>query len=95
MPDVAHIVGHPAAAPVALVGFLLLWAAVGVDMANITISILSLVLLFVIQHSQNRDGAAIQAKLDALIKGVKDADNHFIGLDRKEEAEIEEARRER
>ena len=91
MTGIVHAVGHPAMAPLGLVGVGILYGIAGVDIANISLSIVTFVLLPILQHSQNRDGAAIQAKLDELIR-VTDARNDFIGLDRQPEREIERRR---
>jgi low affinity Fe/Cu permease len=48
-------------------------------------------MVFVIQNSQNRDGAAIQAKLDELIRSSQ-AQNQFIGIEHLTDEEIEEYR---
>ena len=48
-------------------------------------------MVFVIQNTQNRDGAAIQAKLDELIR-VGAARNTLIGIEMLTEDEIEEIR---
>ena len=60
--------------------------------ANLSISIVTLLLLPILQATQNRDGAALQAKLDELIKSNSDARNALIGLERRGEAEIERMR---
>ena len=91
MNAVTRWVGHPAALPAALMLVLTVYTVSGVDVANITISIVTLLLLPILQHSQNRDGMALQAKLDELIR-AGDARDSFIGLDRKSEAEIERER---
>ena len=88
---IAHLAGHVLAAPLAIVVLALLWAAVGLDATNFAISIASLLLLFILQHSQNRDGMAIQAKLDELIKS-SDARNEFAGVDRLPANDIERLR---
>jgi low affinity Fe/Cu permease len=90
---ISHWVGSPLAPPVALVLIALLWWLAGLDAANITISIVSLLLLFIIQLTQNRDGVAIQVKLDELIR-ASDARNDYIGIDRKSEADILKVREE-
>jgi len=59
---------------------------------NISISILTLLLLPIIQATQNRDGAALQAKLDELIKTNGEARDALIGLEAKGEKEIERMR---
>ena len=60
--------------------------------ANLGISIVTLLLLPILQATQNRDGAALQAKLDELIKSSKDARNAMIGIEQESEDEIERER---
>lgn len=43
-------------------------------------------------NSQNRDAAAIQAKLDELIRAVHDARNEFVGIEHLTDDEIEAIR---
>jgi low affinity Fe/Cu permease len=49
-------------------------------------------MVFLIQNAQNRDGAAIQAKLDELIRAVGHARNEFIGIEHLNEKELDEIR---
>jgi low affinity Fe/Cu permease len=56
------------------------------------ISALTLLLLPVLQATQNRDGAALQAKMDELIKASANARNELIGLENRREDEIERIR---
>ena len=60
--------------------------------ANLSISIVTLLLLPILQATQNRDGAALQAKIDELIKASGKARNDLIGLENRGENEIEEMR---
>lgn len=60
--------------------------------ANLSISILTLLILPILQATQNRDGAALQAKIDELIKSNADARDTLIGLERRGEDEIERVR---
>ena len=60
--------------------------------ANLAISIVTLLLLPVLQSTQNRDGAALQAKLDELIKSSGKARDRLIGLENRGEEDIEEIR---
>ena len=55
--------------------------------ANTATSIITFLMVFVIQNSQNRDGAAIQAKLDELIRSGS-AENRFVGIDLLTEDEV-------
>jgi low affinity Fe/Cu permease len=59
---------------------------------NLAINVLTLMFLPILQATQNRDGAALQAKLDELIKANQGARNDFIGLEQRDEEEIEELR---
>jgi low affinity Fe/Cu permease len=58
---------------------------------NTSTSIITFLMVFVIQNTQNRDGAAIQAKLDELIR-VSAARNTLIGIETLTEDEIEAIR---
>ena len=60
--------------------------------ANISISIVTLLLLPILQATQNRDGAALQAKMDELIKASSKARDDLIGLETRAEHEIEQIR---
>lgn len=60
--------------------------------ANLTISIVTLLILPILQSTQNRDGAALQAKIDELIKATADARDGLIGLEKRDEREIERVR---
>ena len=54
--------------------------------------IVTLLLLPILQATQNRDGAALQAKLDELIRATSHARNDLMGLERESEKEIEHKR---
>ncbi|MEI9416776.1 low affinity iron permease family protein [Mesorhizobium sp. Cs1321R2N1] len=58
---------------------------------NTGTTIITFLMVFLIQNTQNRDGAAIQAKLDELIR-VSAAKNTFIGIEHLTEAEVQEIR---
>ena len=60
--------------------------------ANLTISVLTMLLLPILQATQNRDGAALQAKIDELIKASSKARDELIGLEKRDEAAIETIR---
>ena len=60
--------------------------------ANLAISAVTLLLLPILQATQNRDGAALQAKIDELIKASNTARDDLIGLENRAEDEIEKMR---
>ena len=59
---------------------------------NTASSVLTLVMVFVIQHGQRRDTQAIQLKLDELIRVNREARNELISLEAKPDAAIHEIR---
>jgi low affinity Fe/Cu permease len=61
---------------------------------NTGTTIVTFLMVFLIQNSQNREGEALQAKLDELIRALDAAENRFIGLERRTEKEIVELREE-
>ncbi len=56
---------------------------------NTGTTIVTFLMVFLIQNAQNRDGSAIQAKLDELIRAVDAARNDFIGIEHLTEDELE------
>jgi len=58
---------------------------------NTGTTIVTFLMVFLIQNTQNRDGAAIQTKLDELIRASA-AQNVFIGIEHLTEEEVEELR---
>lgn len=59
---------------------------------NTGTTIVTFLMVFIIQNTQNRDGAAVQAKLDELIR-TSHAHNRFMGIEHLTDEEIEEYRR--
>jgi low affinity Fe/Cu permease len=56
---------------------------------NTGTTIVTFLMVFLIQNSQNRDAAAMQAKLDELLRAVGEAREQFIGIEHLTDREIE------
>jgi low affinity Fe/Cu permease len=96
----AHIIGQPATFIVAA-GFIVVWAASGPLLqysdtwqliVNTATTVMTFLAVFLIQNSQNRDGAAMQAKLDEILRVLEKARNEFVGIEHLTDAEIEKIR---
>jgi low affinity Fe/Cu permease len=61
---------------------------------NTGTTIITFLMVFLIQNTQNRDGAALQAKLDELIRVTKEARNDLVGIEKEPEQKIEKLREE-
>ena len=59
---------------------------------NTGTTIVTFLMVFLIQNSQNRDAAAMQAKLDELIRAQKGARGQFIGIEHLTDEQIEAIR---
>ncbi len=97
---VSAAVGQPWAFIVAALS-IILWACSGPLfgfsdtwqlVVNTSTTIITFLMVFVIQNSQNRDAAAMQAKLDELIRAMDKARNEFIGIEHMTDRELEKIR---
>ncbi|MBS0480503.1 MAG: low affinity iron permease family protein [Proteobacteria bacterium] len=59
---------------------------------NTGTTIVTFLMVFLIQNAQNRDAAAIQSKLDEIIRATTDARNGFIGCEHLGQIELETLR---
>lgn len=92
----ANAMGSPAAFAVSTLA-VIVWAASGPLfgfsdtwqlVVNTGTTVLTFLAVFLIQHSQNRDGLAIQLKLDELIRSTRRARNELIDLETCSDEEI-------
>ncbi|KFC66672.1 putative small integral membrane protein [Devosia sp. LC5] len=95
---VSHAAGKPLAFGTALLG-VVVWAVSGPFfgfsetwqlVVNTSTTIVTFLMVFVLQNTQNRDSEALHAKLDDLILTSKTARNDFIGAERLSEHEIKQ-----
>ena len=104
MADLFHSFAHkasiaaesPWASVLALV-IIVIWAATGPIFGfsdtwqlviNTGITIVTFLMVFLIQNTQNRDAQVMQLKLDELIRAVKEARNNLINLEEMSEEEL-------
>lgn len=97
---VAAYSGKPATFVLA-VALVLVWAVTGPMfdysenwqlVINTSTTIITFLMVFVLQNSQNRDGKALQAKLDELILSSQ-AQNKFVGIEKLDEQRLREMSR--
>ena len=59
---------------------------------NTGTTIITFLMVFLIQNTQNRDGLAVQLKLDELISSIKEARNEIIDVEDLGDKELQEKR---
>ena len=59
---------------------------------NTLTTLVTFLMVFLIQSSQNRGAEAVQIKLDEIIRAIKHADNALLGLEQLDEAELDQIR---
>ena len=92
--------GHPTTFALAAL-IILVWAATGPIfefsdtwqlVINTSTTIITFLMVFLIQNTQNRDGAAMQLKLDELIRAMKGAHNGLLDLEELSEEDLAKIR---
>jgi len=96
----AYCTGLPSVFIIALL-FVLVWGITGPLfnfsdtwqlVINTSTTIITFLMVFLIQNAQNRDSAAVQLKLDELIRASKGAHNSLMDLEELEVYELEKIR---
>ena len=92
----SYLMGHPGAFIIATAACII-WAVTGplFDYSdtwqlviNTATTVLTFLAVFLIQNSQNRDGAAIQAKLDEVLISVRKARSELVGIENLTDAQL-------
>src|SRR5437588_330235 len=92
-----RITGHPMALGIALTT-IIVWCATGPFfrfsdtwqlVINTATTIVTFLMVFLIQNAQNRDNEAIQLKLDELIRATEAAHNAFLDVEEISEPELD------
>ena len=93
----SKMLGHPLAFAVAVV-IIIGWALVGPLfhfsdtwqlVVNTGTTIITFLMVFLIQNSQNRDSEAMQLKLDELIRAIRSADNSILNTENMPEKDLQ------
>ena len=96
----AQVMGQPLAFIIATL-LIVIWAITGPMLhysdtwqliVNTATTVLTFLAVFLIQNSQNRDGAAMQAKLDEILRALDKARVEFVGIEHFTDAQIGEIR---
>jgi low affinity Fe/Cu permease len=99
---VADTAGTPWAT-LAVVSLIVVWLVLGPAFAfsetwqlwaNTVTTLITVVMVFVIQNTMNRDSEAMHIKLDELIRASRQAENELIGIEHEGKAALDRAREE-
>jgi low affinity Fe/Cu permease len=97
---ISSAAGHPGTFGIAL-AVIVVWAVTGPIFhfsdtwqlfINTGTTIITFLMVFLIQNTQNRDGVAMQLKLDELIRALKGAHNELVDLEDMTDRELEEVK---
>jgi low affinity Fe/Cu permease len=94
--NTSEAVGSPFAS-IAAVSVIIIWASLGAFfkfsdtwqlVINTGTTIITFLMVFLIQNSQNRDAKAVQIKLDELIRAIDSARNEIINVEDSSEQDL-------
>jgi len=93
--------GHPAIFAVACI-VIVVWGALGPVLGysdswqlviNTSTTIVTFLMVFLIQNTQNRDSEALHLKIDELLRALDAADTRLVDLEERSEQELEQLRK--
>ena len=94
----SKMLGHPLAFGAAVL-LIIVWIVTGPIfrfsdtwqlVINTGTTIITFLMVFLIQNTQNRDSEAVQVKLDELIRAIKGADNSMLNIENLTERELQD-----
>ena len=97
---ISHATGRPWAFVFALL-IIIVWVATGPVfefsdtwqlVINTSTTVITFMMVFIIQNTQNRDSAAAQVKLDEIIRSIKGANNALLNMEQLDEKDLEDIR---
>src|SRR4030065_2701683 len=96
----SHTTGHPSTFILAVL-IIIAWVVTGPLFGfsdtwqlviNTSTTIITFLMVFIIQNTQNRDSAATQLKLDEIIRSMENANNALLNMEQLDEKEPEDIR---
>ncbi|HEX2909073.1 MAG TPA: low affinity iron permease family protein [Phototrophicaceae bacterium] len=100
--QISQVVGSPWSFMLAIT-IILVWAITGPIFGfsdtwqlviNTSTTIVTFLMVFLIQNTQNRDARAIHLKLDELLRGLKDARTSLVDLEEMSDEELDQLQQE-
>jgi len=97
---ISRLMGHPAVFALACLT-ILVWAATGPLagysdtwqlIINTSTTIVTFLMVFLIQNTQNRDSHALHLKIDELLRALDAADTRLVDLEERSEKDLESLR---
>jgi low affinity Fe/Cu permease len=97
---ISRLMGHPSAFALACL-VILIWSASGPFLGfsdtwqlviNTSTTVVTFLMVFLIQNTQSRDSHALHLKIDELLRALDAADTRLVDLEERSEQELEQLR---